>query len=72
MRHYWFQIAFAAYGAFSVFCSFMPAPGSEGAPKSVWYPPVFHTLQYLSMNPGRSQGLLKYGKQNGQNEPPTK
>ena len=64
MHRPWFEAAFVSYGAFSVFCSYLPAPGTEKAPDTWWYPPVFHTLQYLSMNPGRSQGLIKYGKQN--------
>ena len=71
MHKHFLQIALIAYGAFSVFCSYLPAPGTEKAFDTWWYPPVFHTLQYLSFNPGRSQGLIKYQKQDG-NEPPAK
>lgn len=47
-------------GAWSVFWSFAPTPKPN-----TWYNAIFHTAQYLSLNPGRSiavamrQALLK-------------
>lgn len=59
----WTTIALIAYGAFSVFVSYLPAPGKAPAPCGWWYEPLFHVLQYLSLNPGRSRGLLRYQNQ---------
>lgn len=64
----WTTIGLIAYGAFSVFVSYLPAPGKPPAPAGWWYEPLFHVLQYLSLNPGRSQGLLRY--QNQTSNPP--
>jgi len=42
-------------GAVSVFASYMPTPGSPG--ESRWYPAIFHTMQYIALNIGRSQAV---------------
>ena len=75
MHHHhinWWIVCAISYGAFQVFVSYLPAPGKPlPAPsfaRSWWYEPLFHVLQYLSINPGRSMGLLKAAENVGQQQ----
>jgi hypothetical protein len=52
----WTAISLVAYYAAATFVAYLPDPKVDDA--RWWYPPLWHTLQFLAANASKSQTVL--------------